>query len=155
MPTENPHWPLVVLTKLQWCEERGDFFCVCYRKRIKPDGWRKFTYYQHPYAEWMQMKNYMEETSKKKGKWTPPSDPFLKPYPYIAELLTNPFWDDGKPRELCSIGIRWGIDNVQVNVSDKKMKATASTTAATLPEALAQMEEAFQAGHNLWRPWRT
>jgi len=147
-------WPLVVLTRLEWCDERHDFFCCWYRKRLKPDNWRKFTYTIHPYAEYLEMKNYMNEQSGKGKKWQPPQDPFLKPYPFIAELLTNPFFDDGKKRELCTFSVRWGIDSVQVHVSDKKMRATASTTAATLPEALALLEEAFVEGHHPWRFWR-
>jgi len=154
MEHANLSWPLVLLSKGGICPETGRYMLTWHRKRIKPEKWRRFTYHTHPYKEWMEMKNYMEDEGRKKGKWTPPSDPFLKPYPYIAELLTNPRWDDGKPRELCTFGVRWGIDNVQVNISDKKMKATASTTAATLPEALELMEQAFQDGQNLWRQWR-
>lgn len=154
MPKVPLSWPLVTFSKLEWCSERQDFFSTCYRKRVKPANWRKFTYHIHPYAEYQDMKNYMIEANKKAAKWVPPDDPFLKDFPIIAELLTNPYFDDGKLRELCTFGPRWGLDSCQLNVSDRRFGATMSTTSTTLQGAMELMEEALRDGHNLWRPWR-
>lgn len=116
--------------------------------RKKPE--RNFTY---PWMEWLEMKRYMTEATKADKKWKSPSEPMLMKRPLIAQLLTDPWWEDGSPREVCSMTIRVGLDQTQISVNDTDNEQSITTTAGSLDEALETLEEALGAGRNLWRKW--
>jgi len=99
------------------------------------------------------MKKYISEVTKSDKKWKAPAEPLLLKRPNVAMLLTDPWWDDGTARELCTLTVRVGIDSTQVNVNDAENEQSITTTARSLDEALTLLEEALAAGRNLWRKW--
>lgn len=99
------------------------------------------------------MKRYMVEVSKADKKFVHPKEPFLKDAPRLQALLCDPWWDDGSPREPCSLTIRVGVEQVQVSVNDKENECSITTTSETFYEAVKLLEEALSTGKNLWRKW--
>jgi hypothetical protein len=145
--------PLVVLTQLVLCESRGKY-CTTW-KRVHAKWLRsKKPVYQSPWWEgWSEMKRYMAEVTKGDKKWKPPVEPFLKDLPEVAKLLTDPWWDDGSPREVCYITVRVGLDGTQTSINDPSNEASITTNAEGLMECLQLVEEALKAGRSLWRKW--
>jgi len=147
--------PLVVMTRLEWCPTRGKYLTTCFKARAwwlrqKPTG-----HYSNPWGDWQIMKKYLVETTKADKKWKPPAEPLLAKRPHIAALLTDPWWDDGTPREVCTMTVRVGADSTQININDIPNEQTISTTADTLEDALDTLEDALAAGKNPWRKWKT
>jgi len=145
--------PLVVITHLVWCPERRSYQTTW--MQISPSWLRPKPEGQHntPWGEWTEMKRYISEVTSKDKKWKAPTEPLLKNRPHIAQLLTDPWWDDGTPRELCSLTVRVGLDQTQLNVNDVDNEQSITTTAGSLEEALSLLEEALAAGRNPWRKW--
>lgn len=144
---------MVVFTKLEWCEERRQFFTTCFKA---PAWWMRKKNegrFQNPYGEWQEMKKYITEVTAKDKKWVKPHEPFLKNCPLVAQLLTDAWWDDGTAREVCTLTVRVGLDTTQINVNDAANEQSITTTAGSFEEALALLEEALAAGRNLWRKW--
>lgn len=83
-----------------------------------------------------------------------PDPDFGKRFPTIASYLCDPWWDDGKPREVGSLTVRMGDANVGIALTDPEAKASCYTTAATFYEALELMEGALTAGRAVWRRWK-
>lgn len=127
----------------------GEFWC---RERVALDRSRelRFSFYE----EIEDMKRRQAEKQATRGKWEMPSEPFLKGMPNIARECTDAFWDDGKPRDPCTISIRFGADGVHLSLNDKECSQSSSTTAKTVEEGMMLLEEALAGGHNVWRKWQ-
>jgi hypothetical protein len=112
---------------------------------------------ENPYVEFYrrisQMKDDQVSNQKKAGKWEMPSDPFLGPYPTIAQYLTDCFWDDGRSRIPCKLGVKWWGSCVDVSLNDEGKRRSCVTTADTLEEALTLLESHLADGGAPWRQW--
>jgi len=106
-----------------------------------------------PWLEWLAMKKYTIEATKADKKWKAPLEPVLKERPHVAQLLTDAWWDDGTPREVCTLTVRVGLEQTQLNVNDAENEQSITTTAETLDAALTLLEDALASGRNLWRKW--
>jgi len=90
----------------------------------------------------------------KKGSWSCPDPSFFKSYPLLAAGLCDPWWDDGKPRQVWTITLSFDGPNANVCVNDKELGQGSYTTAASLQEALALIEGALKANTLSWRRWK-
>lgn len=126
----------------------GEFWV---RERVTRDKGRELRYSY--YEELENMKRRQTEKQTVKGKWEMPTEPFLADHPNIARECTDAFWDDGKPREVCTISIRFGHGEVHLSLNDKECSQSTSTMAKSLGEAMALLEEALADGKNVWRKW--
>lgn len=99
------------------------------------------------------MKDDMQEQQKKRGKWEMPRDPFLQPYPTIAQYLTDCFFDDGRKRTPSKLGVRWWGDSVDVSLNDEEKRRSCVTTSNSLEEALGLLEAHLASGGAPWRFW--
>ncbi len=105
------------------------------------------------YERVSKMKDDMEGKQGKAGKWTPPSDPFLKPYPIISQFLTDCFFDNGKKRETSSLKVKFWSDSVDISLNDHEKQRSCTTTSETLERALELLERHLAAGGAPWREW--
>jgi len=105
------------------------------------------------YRELDEMKRYNAETQKKTGKWAPSGGQFLKDRPSIDQFLTDAFWDDGKPRDVCSLTIRAGAHSGSVSLNDPEQEQSISTNGESVDDALDRLEAYLAAGNPSWRPW--
>lgn len=149
-----------VITELQWCEERGDFFCT-WRKtpRIErePRSWvrkRNNARFVNNFWENEEMKRYIREKTKQDKKFIKSNDPLLAKLDNLQPLFCDLWWDDGEEREPCSLTVRFGPDKVDVTIVDKANKQSIYTTAANLLEALQELDKAIGEGKHLWRVWK-
>lgn len=99
------------------------------------------------------MKRYMQEATKADKKWKQPVEPLLKNRPHLAQLLTDPWWEDGKPRDVCYLTVRIGLESCQISVNDPENEASATTTSTSLEEAMDLLEDCLAAGKNPFRAW--
>lgn len=114
------------------------------------------TTYEDPYLDFRrieEMKRYGVDTQKKTGKWQPHGDPLLKPYPTINQLCSDYVWEDGTPREPCTLKFGFGPDGARVTITDGELKASITTFAETSTDALTLLDEALAANKVSWRPW--
>lgn len=100
------------------------------------------------------MKRPQESTATAKGKWVCPDKDWGKRYPTVAEFMCDGFWEDGKPREVSSLTIRFDVNSVSVSLSDHAMQRSCFTTADSLEAGLGLLDEALRSGRNIWRPWK-
>jgi hypothetical protein len=145
---------MVEVTFLFW--EEGTNELRCGRKMIPSRGARPVSGRTkvNAYWEWQTMKRFQQETQKAKGKWELPEDPFLQHIPLIAALLTDAWWDDGKPREVCGLTVRFTSDSCQVSINDTDGKQSITTTSYSLEAALSEMEKGLSEGKSMWRKWK-
>jgi len=109
-----------------------------------------------PYAQFkelQEMKRRAKEVQKTKGKYVPHQDPFLAKYPEIQRVLWDCWYDDGGPRELGKLTISLVPSGVAIALTDPGERASAFTTAESLPEALELLEAALGGKADPWRPW--
>jgi len=99
------------------------------------------------------MKREAQEVQKARGKFTPPSDPLISKRPALAAYLADAFWDDGTPREVCTLKVRWDADNVTVSLQDGEKERSMTTTSSSLDDALELMEAHIVAKGPSWRSW--
>jgi len=66
------------------------------------------------------MKRYNQTSQGSSEGYRHPDDPFFKDYPEVARFMTDAWWEDGKPREVCSLTFRAGSDNAHVSLNDKE-----------------------------------
>lgn len=88
-----------------------------------------------------------------KGRFRCEDAAMLKRFPRLMEALTDPWWDDGKPREVWTLTVAYRDGEVNVGVVDRAAQASSYTTAETLEEALKLIEEALEAEKLPMRPW--
>ena len=100
-----------------------------------------------------EMKRVQTETQKGKGKWTPSKDQFLKGRPTIDAFLTDAWWDDGKPRDVCSLTVRIGFECAMVSLNDSENEQSITTNGKDVDDALDRLEAYIAPGNASWRPW--
>jgi len=89
---------------------------------------------------------------KKVGKWTPTDDPFIKGFPHIDKEMSDAFWDDGKPRDVCSLFVRIGKSGASIYLNDPENKAGINTNGKTVRECMEALEAYLATGEATWRP---
>jgi hypothetical protein len=99
------------------------------------------------------MKRYQAATQKAAGKWVPCGDEFVAKAPMLNAMLTDAYWDDGKPREVCSLTIRLGAGEAKLSLNDQENEQSFTTTAHSVREAVEAMETALREGKGSWRSW--
>lgn len=100
-----------------------------------------------------EMKRYNQEGQKKAGKFTPSKDKFLAGRPNLDAMLNDAWWDDGKPRETCSLTIRTGTDRAMVSLNDSEAEQSISTNGEDVTDALDRLEAYLASGNPTWRSW--
>lgn len=114
-------------------------------------------YVENPTAKYHreldEMKRFNQETQRKAGKWIPSEDPLLARYPNLDQYLTDAWWEDGKPREVCSITVRAGKQQATVSLNDADGEQSISTSGESIEDALGRLEAYLAAGNPTWRPW--
>jgi len=144
---------------------------LTYRKLEDPDredgyvqyylGWVKPRYslykkvYFNPYEhfrEVVDMKRRNQESQKKAGKWSPSGDPFLDRFPNIDKELTDAFWEDGKPRDVCSLTLRAGKGTASVYINDPEQGAGINTNGTSIEDALTRLDAYLGTENPTWRP---
>jgi hypothetical protein len=104
------------------------------------------------YREYLYMKRRAQVEQKKVGKWVPTDDPFVRDFPNIDKEMSDCFWDDGKPRDPCSLFVRTGKSGASVYLNDPENKAGINTNGKTVREAMEALEAYLAAGEPTWRP---
>jgi len=99
------------------------------------------------------MKRDAVVSGKASRQWACPDPEFGKLYPALAAQFCDCYWDDGKPRDPCSLSIRFS-DRVFLSIVDAENSRSAFTTADNLQEGLAALEALFAAGTPPWRRWK-
>jgi len=97
------------------------------------------------------MKRPSQAARPKKGEFTCVDSAFQSTYPELAKGLSDPWWDDGKPRKPWTIKIAFSEDAVLLTLNDPDSKLVAFTTSPALIEGLAAIEEALQGDGLSWR----
>lgn len=103
--------------------------------------------------EMFDMKRYGEETQAKRGKWVGSKDPLVAKRPNINQLMTDTQWDDGKPRQPCSLKVRLIEDGCSIVLSDEQRRMSITTTGDTLESVLDILEDALAGDKVRWKPW--
>lgn len=101
-----------------------------------------------------EMKRAQQNAQKSKGKYQHPDDPFLAEMPHLAQHLCDSWWDDGKPREVCTLTIRIGDKQANLSLNDIGEERSVSTTAETVREALVLLDDALGTERANWRSWK-
>lgn len=137
-----------------------DGFCgFCYenlRARAYHPGHRfaSITRPHSPQRKEILMKRTPSQAAPKKGEVLYPDKDFAKDYPSLALGMCDGWWDDGKPREVWSLTIRFEAQAVHLCLNDKGASMGLYTTGESLNDALACMEECLSQGTASWRRWR-
>jgi hypothetical protein len=148
----------VLLTFLKFTQTtRSEWDTICYlgwfpphKPRMRGNG----TNANREYFERLEdMKRAQAETQRSKGKWTPSTDQFLKDRPTVDSYLTDAWWDDGKPREVCSLTIRVGNGNAMVSLNDADQEQSITTNGEDVNDALDRLEAYLANGTITWRSW--
>lgn len=100
------------------------------------------------------MKRASATPAVKKGDWACPDPAFLKNYPTLAQGMSDTWWEDGKPRELWTLTVRFDTNSVNLCVNDRGANMGLYTTGESLDDALALLEECLSQGTASWRRWR-
>ncbi len=87
----------------------------------------------------------------KNRKWCCPDAWFFEAYPKLAAGLCDPWWSDGKVRELWNLKISYGPDSCTVTVNDKEHKLVVFTTGKSLEDALELIERGLEGKTLAWR----
>lgn len=125
-----------------------------YRVPIKPRGRSLQQQLTREHLEGIEsMKRFNQDGQKKQGKWVPSGDKFLKDRPFVDALLTDAWWDDGKPRDVCSLTVRVGTRSASVSVNDAENEASITTQGESVEDALDRLEAYLAAGNPTWRQW--
>jgi len=97
------------------------------------------------------MQRPSQATRPKKGEFTCPDSDFFQHYPKLAAGMCDPWWDDGKPRDPWTMKLGFNHEGIVITVTDKESKLVSFTSATTLLEGLASIEEALSTGGLSWR----
>jgi len=136
------------------CQEGSCPYCYENRKqRANHKGHRYYVsrYFRVATYEEMTMKRPSQASRPVKGAFTCPDDAFLANYPELARGMSDCWWDDGKPREPCSMKITFREDTVMFARTDKDNKMVAFTTADGVTEGFMAIEAALAGGGLSWR----
>lgn len=105
------------------------------------------------YMEYLKMKREDTHKQKKQGSYVLSSEPLLDGAPTVDALMGDAWWDDGKPRQVCTLRIELLGGGVQLTLVDAEGRRSCHTTAGTVEEALSLLEGHLAAGGAPWRPW--
>lgn len=83
-----------------------------------------------------------------------PDAEFARMYPTIAAYLSDDRWDDGKPRELSSLTVSIVGGLLQLALNDKARGCSCYSSAPSLGEALALLDNAVLEERVQWRVWK-
>lgn len=97
------------------------------------------------------MKRPSATTSKGARAWVCPDSDLQLTCPLLAAGLSDPWWDDGKPREPWTLRISMSGDAVSICVADREAKLVSFTTSASITEGFAAIEAALAGGGLSWR----
>jgi len=100
-----------------------------------------------------EMEEYGQQQQAKAGKWVPSEDSLIRDFPTLNAFLTDGFWKNGKPREVCSLKFRFGNGSVQMTLSDEDKRMSITTWAETASEAMGLLDEALRDNKVSWRSW--
>jgi len=100
------------------------------------------------------LKRIHASQASKKGQWSCGDKAFAESYPSLAQFLCDAWWDDGKPRAVGALSIKFGPQDVSIILSDPDEKCSAFTTGVSLPEAFELANAALANGSIAWRRWR-
>jgi len=95
--------------------------------------------------------------NQKPDKWVPSTEAFLLPYPTIHQYCTDCYRkDNGKvlPRTPCTLSLTFFSGSVNLTINDKDKDRSIHTTAETVTDALALLEEHLAKGSAPWRYWK-
>jgi len=106
----------------------------------------------HSYQEVLKMKRRSIEAQKRAGKWEPSGDELMKNFPNIDKELTDCFWDDGKPRQPCTLSLRPGKAGASVYLNDPELNAGINTAGDNLLDAMAKLEAYLAGGNPNFKP---
>lgn len=110
-------------------------------------------YLDRPWEKVEAMKREAAQVIKGKGKYPGHPEPLLAGRECMQELLGDPWWDDGKPRQLCTLTIELVGDQVAIKVVDAENRRSMHTTAQTVAEAIELLDNHLKAGGAPWRSW--
>jgi hypothetical protein len=99
------------------------------------------------------MERYNAQQQKAAGKWKPSKDGFFATRPKLDAYMTDAWWSDGKPRDVCSLTIRAGIDNASISLNDPENEASITTQGSGVEDALDRLEAYLATGNPTWRAW--
>jgi hypothetical protein len=116
--------------------------------------YRENIYIQY-FRELEEMKRYNAAEQKKGGKWTPSKDPMLAKRPSLDAMLTDAYWDDGSPREVCSLTVRIGSGAAMLSLNDQENSQSITTNGESFEDAMNRLEAYLAGGNPTWRPWKT
>lgn len=135
-------------------------FCwYCYENRKGRAAHPGHRYYPGskiiPYVSWSSiMKRPSSQVAPKKGSWSCPDAPFFEKFPTLASGMCDAWWDDGKPREVWSLTVRFEAEAVHLCVNDKEASMGLYTTGESLEGALELLESCLANGSASWRRWK-
>jgi len=100
------------------------------------------------------VKRPSQVAAPKKGEWVCPDPEWKKDYPVLSQGMCDGFWDDGKPREVWSLTVRFEPGAVHLCLNDKGASMGLYTTGESVVDALALLESCLAEGTASWRRWR-
>lgn len=139
---------------------RGDpstFCAYCYANFKCRSNYRGHAYYRSgpilkPFLWSLAMKRPIPVPVDPKGrKWECPDSWIFEAYPNLAAGLCDPWWDDGKPREVWTVKFSYQGGACNVAINDAAAKQVLFTTAASLEDAFEAIEAALESGRASWR----
>jgi len=100
------------------------------------------------------MKRESVERVKGKGKFIPPPCALLASRPRLAEYVADAAWEDGTPREVCTLTLSWSQGAPQVSLNDKEEGRSITSTGETIEAALDALEGLLATPSRPWRYWQ-
>lgn len=100
------------------------------------------------------MKREEAAVQKAKGKFTPPIDPIFKALPKLAAFVADAWWDDGSPRDPCTVSVNWKSGMAMVQLNDSENERCLATTAESLSDGLKALETLLEGAVLPWRYWQ-
>jgi len=82
-----------------------------------------------------------------------PDETWVKGLPLLCEYLSLGAFEDGTPRELSTVTIRYQDGLVLASLSDHEERAGLYRTGESVQLALKALEKALSGGTADWRPW--
>jgi hypothetical protein len=105
------------------------------------------------FREIEEMKRYNQAEQRKAGKWFASKDAFFRERPHLDAYMTDAWWEDGKPRDTCSLTVRAGATGAVLSLNDAENEQSISTNGESVTDALDRLEAYLGAGNPTWRPW--